>query len=339
VTTPDMRTRYLGLELSNPVVVSASPLSASLDTLRRLAEAGAGAVVMQSLFEEQVEHEELHVHHVMEVGAQSQPEACAYFPELDDYNTGPRAYLDHLQAARTVLDVPVIGSLNGSTAGGWVRYARLMEEAGAQAIELNAHIVPTDPCASGADVEARYLELVAAVCQATHVPLAVKIGPYFSSLPDMARRLVEAGADGLVLFNRYLEPDIDLDALEVVPTLHLSTPEEVRLPLRWIAVLRDCVRCSLGATSGVHRAEDALKLLLAGADVTMMASALLRHGPDRLREVREGIAAWLEEGEYDSVEQMKGSMSHRAVRDPREYERANYVKALAGYVVSAQRTS
>jgi len=331
--TPDLRTGYLGLELSNPLVASASPLSARLDTLRRLEEAGAGAVVMQSLFEEQVEHEELHVHHVLETGSHSQPEACAYFPELDDYNTGPRAYLDHLEAARAALEIPVIASLNGSSAGGWVRYARSMEDAGAHAIELNAHIVATSPTLSGAEVEARYLELVAAVRQVTRVPLAVKIGPYFSSLPDMARRLVEAGADGLVLFNRFLEPDIDLDALAVVPTVHLSTSEELRLPLRWIAVLRGRVECSLAATTGIHAAEDALKLLMAGADVTMMASALLRHGPERMRVVRDGIAAWMAEREYESVAQLKGSMSQRAVADPHDYDRANYMKALTGFVV------
>lgn len=335
MTTPDLRSRYLGLELSNPVVASASPLSASMDTLRRLEWAGAGAVVMQSLFEEQIVHEQVHLHHLLEEGAYSQPEACAYFPELDDYNTGPHAYLHHLEAARTVLEIPVIASLNGTSPGGWARYARLMEEAGAHAIELNAHLVPTDPAAGGAEVEARYLELVAAVRRATRLPLAVKIGPYFSSLPHMARRLVEAGADGLVLFNRFLEPDIDLETLEVVPTLHLSSPEELRLPLRWIAVLRGQVDCSLAATTGVHGARDALKLLLAGADVTMMASALLRYGPDRLREVREGIEAWLTEREYESVEQLKGSMSQRAVRDPRVYERANYVKALTGYAGEA----
>jgi len=331
--TPDLRTGYLGLELSNPLVASASPLSARLDTLRRLEEAGAGAVVMQSLFEEQVEHEELHVHHVLETGSHSQPEACAYFPELDDYNTGPRAYLDHLEAARAALEIPVIASLNGSSAGGWVRYARSMEDAGAHAIELNAHIVATSPTLSGAEVEARYLELVAAVRQVTRVPLAVKIGPYFSSLPDMARRLVEAGADGLVLFNRFLEPDIDLDALAVVPTVHLSTSEELRLPLRWIAVLRGRVECSLAATTGIHAAEDALKLLMAGADVTMMASALLRHGPERMRVVRDGIAAWMAEREYESVAQLKGSMSQRAVAHPHDYDRANYMKALTGFVV------
>jgi dihydroorotate dehydrogenase (fumarate) len=335
--TPDLRTRYLGLELSNPLVVSASPLSISLDTLRELEETGAGAIVMQSLFEEQIEHEELHVHHVVEEGAYSQPEACGYFPELDDYNTGPRAYLDHLAAVRSALGIPVIASLNGSSAGGWVRYARLLEEAGAHAIELNAHLVPTDPGVSGAAVEARYVELVGAVRRATSVPLAVKIGPYFSSLPHLARRLVEAGADGLVLFNRFLEPDIDLETLEVVPTLHLSTSEELRLPLRWIAVLRGRLRCSLGATTGVHGADDALKLLLAGADVTMMASALLRHGPRRLREVRDALAAWLLEREYESVEQLKGSVSQRAIADPGAYERANYMKALTGYVVDAPR--
>jgi len=337
VTTPDLRTTYLGLELSNPLVASASPLSAGLDTLLRLEEAGAGAVVLQSLFEEQIEHEELHVHHVLETGSHSQPEACGYFPELDDYNTGPRAYLDHLEAARTALDVPVIASLNGSSPGGWVRYARLLEEAGAHAIELNVHFVPVHPSMPGVEVEARCLELVASVRQATRVPLAVKIGPFFSSLPDMANRLARAGADGLVLFNRFLEPDIDLETLTVVPTVRLSTSEEVRLPLRWIAILRGRVGCSLAATTGVHEPEDAVKLLLAGADVTMMASALLRHGPGRLSEVREGVAAWLEDHEYESVAQLRGSMSQRSVADPGAYERANYMKALTGYVVGEQR--
>jgi dihydroorotate dehydrogenase (fumarate) len=333
--TPDLRTRYLGLDLAGPVVASASPMAADLGVLRRLEEAGAGAVVLPSLFEEQVEHEELHVHHVMEVGADSQSEACGYLPEMDHYNTGPRAYLDHLEAARTTLGIPVIASLNGTTPGGWARYARLMEEAGAHAIELNAHVVPTDPTVSGADVEERYLDLVASVRGAVRVPLAVKIGPYFSSLPHMARRLVLAGAEGLVLFNRFLEPDIDLESLEVVPALRLSTPDELRLPLRWIAVLRGQLSCSLAATSGVHEAADAVKLLLAGADVTMMASALLRHGPDRLRAVHEGIAAWLVERECESVAQVRGSMSQRSVADPSDYERANYMRAITGYAVGS----
>lgn len=331
--TPDLGTDYLGLRLAGPVMASASPLTGDLDTLRRLEEAGAAAVVLPSLFEEQIEHEELHVHHVLEAGAGSHAEAAGYFPELDDYNTGPGGYLDHLSAARAAVGIPVIASLNGSSAGGWVRYARLMEEAGASAIELNALWVPTDPALSGTDVEDRHVELVAAVRAATRVPLAVKIGPHFSSLPHLARRLVEAGADGLVLFNRLLEPDIDLDALEVVPTLRLSTSDEVRLPLRWIAVLRGQVRCSLAATGGVHRAPDALKLLLAGADAVMMASALLAHGPARLRAVRDGIADWLVEHEYDGVEQLKGSMSRMAVADPGDYERATTVRALTGYVV------
>jgi dihydroorotate dehydrogenase (fumarate) len=336
--TPDLRTSYLGLELSSPLVVSASPLSANLDTLRRLEEAGAGAVVMQSLFEEQIEHEELHVHsNVMKAGTGSHPEACGYFPELDDYNAGPRAYLDHLEAARGALEIPVIASLNGFSTGGWARYARLMEEAGAHAIELDVHIVPTHPPLTGAEVESRYLELVAAVREASHGPLAVKIGPYFSSLPDMARRLVETGADGLVLFNRSLEPDIDLGALAVVPALHLSTSEELRVSLRWIAVIRGRVGCSLGASTGIHDADDTLKLLLAGADVAMMASALLRHGPARLREVRDGIAGWLADHGYASIERVRGGLSQQSVADPGVYGRANYLRALAGYVATPRR--
>jgi dihydroorotate dehydrogenase (fumarate) len=329
---PDLTTTYLEMKLSNPVVVSACPLSADLDMLRRLEEAGAGAVVMQSLFEEQIEHDELHVHHVLEQRAHGHPEPCGYFPELDDYNTGPRAYLDHLAASATALEIPVIASLNGSSAGGWVRYAQMLEEAGAHAIELNAHLVPTDPDLTGAEVETRYVDLVAAVRGATTVPLAVKIGPYFSSLPNLARRLVQAGADGLVLFNRFLEPDIDLESMAVVPALRLSAPEELRLPLRWIAVLHGRMDCSLAGSTGVHRVEDALKLLLAGADVTMMASALLRHGPDRLREVRDGIAEWLTVHEYESVAQLRGSLSQRAIANPGAYERANYMRAVTGQV-------
>lgn len=331
MTTPDLRTSYLGLELSSPLVASASPLSASLDSLRRLEDAGAAAVVMQSLFQEQIEHEELHLHQVLEPGAPSQPDACGYLPELDDYNTGPRAYLEHLEAARCMLEIPVIASLNGSTAGDWVRYARLMEEAGAHAVELNVHFVPTDVHLSGADVEERHVQLVAAVRETIRVPLAVKIGPFFSSLPHFARRLVEAGAGGLVLFNRFLEPDIDLETLEVRSAVHLSASEDARLPLRWIAVLSGRLDCSLAATTGVHRAEDALKFLLAGADVTMMTSALLRWGPSRLRDVRAGIERWLSEHEYSGVQQLRGSLSQWTIADPTDYERANYMRAIASF--------
>lgn len=328
----DLRTTYLGLELSNPLVPSASTLSARIDTLQRLQDAGASAVVMQSLFEEQIEHEELQTHRVLETGAESFPEALSYVPELEDYNTGPDEYLRYLEACRKDLEIPVIGSLNGATEGGWVRYAKLIQDAGADALELNVYFVASDPDESGWHVERRYLDLVAAVRQSITIPLAVKIGPYFSSMANMARQLEEAGADGLVLFNRFLQPDIDLDTLQVDPTLRLSTSDEVRLPLRWIAILHGRVSCSLAATTGVWSAEDAVKLLLAGADVTMMASALFRHGPAHLGKVLEGLGAWLEEHDYASVEQLKGSVSQANVPDPIAYARSNYVQMLVSYV-------
>jgi dihydroorotate dehydrogenase (fumarate) len=328
----DLRTTYLGLELSNPLVPSASTLSSRIDTLRRLQDAGASAVVMQSLFEEQIEHDELQTHRVIETGAESFPEALSYVPELEDYNTGPDEYLRFLESCRKELEIPVIGSLNGVTEGGWIRYAKLIQDAGADALELNVYFVASDPDESGWEVERRYLDLVAAVRASITIPLAVKIGPYFSSTANIARRLDDAGADGLVLFNRFLQPDIDLGTLQVDPTLHLSTSDEVRLPLRWIAILHGRVSCSLAATTGVWSAEDAVKLLLAGADVTMMASALFRHGPEHLGAVLEGLGEWLEEHEYESVEQLKGSLSQGNVADPAAYARSNYVQMLVSYV-------
>jgi len=329
--TVDLRTNYLGLELANPLVPSASTLSSRADTLKRLEDAGASAVVVQSLFEEQIEHEELEVYRLLETGAGSHAEAQTYFPELDDYNIGPTAYLKHVEFLKKELEIPVIGSLNGSSEGGWVRYAQLIEQAGADALELNVYFVAADPDVSGEAIETQYLKLVRAVRESISIPLAVKVGPYFSSMANMAWRLVEAGADGLVLFNRFLQPDIDLETMRVDPTLHLSTPDELRLPLRWIAILCGRVRASLAATTGVHGAEDALKLLLAGADVTMMASALFKHGPEHIGLVLHEMERWLEEHEYESVEQLKGSMSQIACPDPVAFERSNYMRALASY--------
>jgi dihydroorotate dehydrogenase (fumarate) len=327
----DLRTRYLGLELANPVVPSASPLSQRIDTLKRLQDAGASAVVMQSLFEEQIEHEALAVHGLLEFGTYSFQEATTYLPELEDYNTGPDAYLRHLAACKQELQIPVIGSLNGISTGGWIRYARRIEEAGADALELNIYLVAADIDMTSEHVEQRYVNLVEAVKESIRIPLAVKIGPYFSSVGNMCRRLVEAGADGLVLFNRFLQPDLDLETLKVDPSLQLSTPDEIRLPLRWIAILKGRVQTSLAATSGVHSASDALKLLLCGADVTMMASALFKNGPEHLAQVVEGIRAWLEENDYESVEQMKGSVSQVTSDDPVAFERTNYMQALVSY--------
>jgi dihydroorotate dehydrogenase (fumarate) len=327
----DLRTTYLGLELANPIVPSASTLSARIDTLKRLQEAGASAIVMQSLFEEQIEHDELQTHRVLETGAESFPEALSYVPEVEDYNIGPDEYLRHLEASKKELEIPVIGSLNGASSGGWVRYGRLIQDAGADALELNVYFVASDPDESGEQVEQRYLDLVAAVRASVTIPLAVKVGPYFSSMANMARRLDGAGADGLVLFNRFLQPDIDLGTLHVDPTLRLSTSDELRLPLRWIAILHGRISCSLAATSGVWTAEDAVKLLLAGADVTMMASALFRHGPEHLRTVLEGVRTWLEEHEYASVDQLRGSVSQANVADPVAYARSNYMQMLVSF--------
>jgi dihydroorotate dehydrogenase (fumarate) len=327
----DLRTSYLGLQLANPVVPSASTLSSRIDTLKRLQDAGASAVVMQSLFEEQIEQESLQIHLVLERGTESFAEALTHFPELQDYNTGPDAYVRHLELTKRELEIPVIGSLNGSSPGGWIRHARLIEDAGADAIELNVYYVAADPGLTSADVEQRYIDLVAAVRSSVEIPVAVKVGPFFSSMANMARRLVKAGADGLVLFNRFLQPDIDLETLDVDPSLHLSTSEELRLPLRWIAILRGQVDVSLAGTTGVHTWQDAVKLILAGADVTMMASALFRSGPDHLTTVVNGMQTWLDEHGYESVAQARGSVSQAACPDPVAFERSNYMQAVVGY--------
>jgi dihydroorotate dehydrogenase (fumarate) len=327
----DLRTRYLGLELSGPVVPSASTLSSRIDTLKRLQDAGASAVVMQSLFEEQIEHEELAIHRFLETGVDSNPEASTYFPELEDYNIGPDQYLRHLEDTKSELEIPVIGSLNGSSNGGWVRYAKLIQDAGADALELNVYVVAADPADTADAVEERYLDLVRDVRGSVSIPLAVKVGPYFTAFANMAHRLVGAGADGLVVFNRFMQPDIDLDSLGVDPTLRLSSSDELRLPLRWIAILKGRIETSLAATTGVHTWQDAMKLVLAGADVTMMASALFKHGPERLAEVVEGVRSWLEEREYVSLEQAKGSVSQASCPDPDAFERSNYMKAVVNY--------
>lgn len=329
--TVDLSTRYLGLTLRNPIVASANPLCGQLDTLRQLEEAGVAAVVLPSLFEEQIEHEELELARLRDFGAEGFAEALDYFPEMEDYNAGPDSYLTHIEAAKKALSIPVIASLNGISVGGWVRYAKMFQEAGADAVELNIYFLATDPDDDADTVEQRYVELVEAVRAELTVPLAIKIHPYFSSLPHMARRLEGAGAEGLVLFNRFVQPDIDLEALAVEPSMELSTSAEVRLPLRWIAILKGRVDLSLAATTGVHTADDVIKLLLAGADVTMMASALLQHGTSHPATVLTEVLRWMEEKEYASVEQMKGSLSQRHSPDPEQFERAQYMKALTSY--------
>jgi len=325
---PDLSTTYLGLSLRAPVAASSCPLTHELSDLRALEDAGVGAVVLPSLFEEQLTAEAMEIHHWMESGTETHAEARNYFPELPGYDTGPDSYLELVRGAKAALDVPVIASLNGTTPGGWIRHARLIEEAGADALELNLYTVAADPEDTGTGLEARYLELVRAVREAVRIPLAVKLSPFFTALAHVARELVAAGADGLVLFNRFYQPDLDLDALEVTPHLVLSTPDELRLPLRWIAILHSRVPASLAATTGVHRAEDVLKVLLAGADAAMMASALLQHGPGHVRRVLADVASWMAEREYASVRQLVGSLSQRAAPDPSAFERAQYMKTL-----------
>ncbi len=333
--TVDLTTTYLGMQLANPLVPSASPLTGDIDTLHELVEAGAAAVVMPSLFEEQIVHDALAVADLADFGADVSAEFFGgQLPEMDSYNTGSEAYLRTLVRAKEELPIPVIGSLNGDSPGGWVSYGKKIEDSGADALELNIYIVAADMDKTGAEVVDDYLRLVEQMRSTITIPLAVKVSPFFSSMANMARRLVDAGADGLVLFNRFYQPDIDLDALEVAPNLVLSTPAALRLPLTWIGILHGRVDASLAATSGVHSSEDVVKLILAGADVTMTASALLRHGPQHLAELLRGTEQWLSERDYESVEQAKGSLSQLSSPDPTAFERANYMRSLVTYASS-----
>jgi len=327
----DLSTTYLGLQLKNPLVPSASPLSRTLDSMKRLEDAGASAIVMYSLFEEQIQHEAAELNHYMSYGTESFAEALSYFPEAQEFNLGPDEYVEHLHKAKKALGIPVIGSLNGVSTGGWMKYAKKIEEAGADALEINVYYIPTDPRLSGQAVEDLYVDALKAVKQTVKIPVAMKLSPFFSSMANMATRLDAAGADGLVLFNRFYQPDFDIEALDVVPNVNLSSSRSLRLPLRWIAILFGRVKANLAATSGVHTAEDVLKLLMAGADITMLCSALLQHGPDRIAEILKNLDRWMLEHEYVSVQQMRGSMSQKSVADPSAFERANYMKALNQY--------
>ena len=328
----NLTSNYLGLELANPIVPSSSPLTRSIESLERLQAAGAAAVVLPSLFEEQIEHEAMAVHSALDYGSEISAESVGgYFPEMDDYNTGAGDYLNKLRVAKETLTIPVIASLNGDSAGGWTLYARIIEDAGADALELNIYLIAADMDRAGPEVADEYLRLVERVREAVTIPLAVKVGPYFTSMAHMAGRLVEAGADGLVLFNRFYQPDIDLDTLTVGPNLVLSSSDELRLVLRWMAILHGRVNASLAATTGVHTAEDVLKLVLAGADVTMMASALLKNGPDHITSVLDGVTRWLEEREYLSLDQARGSLSQVSSPNPAAFERSNYMHALTEY--------
>ena len=327
----DLHTTYLGLTLEHPVVASAGPLSETLDGIRRLEDGGAAAIVLFSLFEEQIRHESDAIAHLATVGTDSYAESLSYFPEVEDYHVGPDQYLDLIRHASTSCEVPIIGSLNGITSKGWTEYAKEIQSAGASALELNIFYIPADINITGREVEERYLQVVRRVKQAVSIPVAVKLSPFFSSTGEMAKRFVEAGADGLVLFNRFYQPDFDLDELEVSPSLELSSASEIRLPLLWIAILHGRLDVSLAATRGVQSATEILKYVMAGADAVMTTSALLRNGAGYLKTLVSDLSEWMERRDYESITQMKGSMSQQKVADPSAFERANYIKVLESY--------
>lgn len=324
----DLSTTYLGLQLKNPVIASASPISKKLDGIRKLEDAGAGAVVMYSLFEEQIVQESLALDHYLNLGTNSFAEALTYFPDLQHYNVGPEDYLNLISKAKEMVKIPIIGSLNGVSTGGWIDYAQKIEQAGADGLELNMYYIPTDLELSSQELEQVYTDLVKDVRSQIHIPLAVKLSPFFTALPHLSKRLVQAGANGLVLFNRFLQPDLDIETLEVTPHLVLSNSDDLRLPLRWIAILYGRIDADLALTSGVHTAQDVLKALMAGANATLLASELLANGTKRITEILKDMQMWMETFEYQSVTQMRGSMSQRSVAEPAAFERANYMKAL-----------
>ena len=317
-------------------MVAASPLSLEIDGIRQMEDNGASAIVLYSLFEEQLRYDRLELAQRLEHGTESFAESLSYFPELGNFRLGPEEYLDHIANAKRAVRIPIIASLNGSSIGGWTHYAKQIQQAGADALELNIYNIPTDLSLSSEKIENEYLQIVKAVKSEVSIPVAVKLSPFFTNFANMAARLDKTGADGLVLFNRFYQPDIDLESLEVKPNILLSTPMAMRLPLRWIAILRGSIRASLAATSGIHRATDAVKMLMAGADVTMLCSALIRHGIEHLKTVESEMTTWMEEHEYESVQQFKGSLSQKNCESPTEFERAQYMRALATYPSSAR---
>ena len=325
----NLKTNYLGMMLRTPLVPSASPLSESLDNIKRMEDAGAAAVVMHSLFEEHITFERHEFLHHLTHGTESYAEALTYFPEMHELAVGPEGYLDEIVAAKAAVSIPIIASLNGSTAGGWTDYAQRIQEAGADALELNIYWIPTDFDVTGDEVEKRYLDILSHVKSVVSIPVAVKLSPFFSNFANMAKQLVEKGADGLVLFNRFYQPDIDLELLNVNPNILLSTPMAMRLPLRWIALLHGRVKVDLAATSGIHGARDVVKMLMAGADVTQLCSILLRRGIAYIPLIEHELEEWLEEHEYESVEQLKGSLSQKNCPSPEAFERAQYIRGIA----------
>ena len=327
----DLTTNYLGMLLRNPIVASSSPLSHTVDSIRRLEDAGAAAVVMYSLFEEQIGFDSYYIDHHLTQGIDSYAESISYFPDMQSYNVGPDEYMNLIRRAKEAVNIPVIGSLNGASVGGWTDYAALIEAAGADALELNVYYLPTNTEITGTEVETLYLDILSAVRQVVTIPVAVKLSPYFSSIANMAGRLVDNGADGLVLFNRFYQPDFDLENLEVAPRLVLSNSDDLRLPLRWVAILHGRLKGDLAITSGIHTSQDVIKGLMAGAQVTMMASELLQGGVRRIGQVLNELVTWLTEHEYESVKQMIGAMSQQHCAEPAAFERANYMKMLQSY--------
>lgn len=327
----DLTTHYLGLTLRNPLVVASSPLSDELDNLRKMEDAGAGAVVLHSLFEEQLRHERLELHHHLTQSTYSFPEALSFFPEPDEFSLGPEEYLEHIRRAKQAVRIPVIASINGASPGDWVKCARQMQDAGADAIELNIYYVATDPEMSSTEVERMYVDVLREVKSSITIPVAIKVAPFFTAFAHMARQLEAAGADSIVLFNRFYQPDLDLEQLKVVPRLVLSESQELRLPLRWVAILYGRVQTDFAITSGVHTGEDVLKAMMAGARVVQIASEFLQRGAKRIGELVGELEAWMVEKDYDSIQQMQGSMSQRYVAEPAAFERANYMKTLASW--------
>jgi dihydroorotate dehydrogenase (fumarate) len=329
----DLSTQYLGLTLKNPLVVSASPLGQHIDNIRRMEGAGASAVVLHSLFEEQLTLESRELDRFLSEGTESFAEALSYFPDMNDYRLGPEGYLQHIQQAKAAVKIPIIASLNGVSAGGWAKYAKNMEEAGADALELNIYYVATHPDMTASEVEQMYIDLVSQVKATVRIPVAVKLGPYFTSVANFTQKLDAARADALVLFNRFYQPDFDLENLEVVPNLTLSTPYELLLRLHWVAILYGHIHADLAITGGVHSAHDVLKAMMAGAKVAMMTSVLLKEGIDHLKTIHADLLNWMEEHEYDSIRQMQGSLSQQKVAEPAAFVRANYMKVLSSYAV------
>jgi dihydroorotate dehydrogenase (fumarate) len=327
----DLSTTYLGLNLKNPLIASASPLSEQVETVKELEGAGIGAIVMYSLFEEQIIHESLELDHFLFNGTEISPEINSFYPESGKYTLKADAYIERLKKIKQAVKIPVIGSLNGVSSGGWIKYAKSIEDAGADALELNLYFLPTNPAQTSDQIEENYINLVHDVRISIKIPLAVKLSPFFTAIPNIARRLVEAGADGLVLFNRFYQPDLDLETLEVVPNLILSTSSELRLPLRWIAILYGQIKADLALTTGIHSVEDVVKSTMAGASVSMMASELLAHGINRVPVILDELAKWMSQHEYNSIQQMKGSLSQKSVSEPAAFERANYMKVLNSY--------